>query len=94
MCHSMDTNRLIILAMILTFIGGMALAIAEESSVIGKVEQTDAGLVLISMEGSYLITGGNLSTLIGKTIKAIGTISKSKRCQSIAVLSAEEVVHL
>ncbi|MGD9212786.1 MAG: hypothetical protein PVI90_18525, partial [Desulfobacteraceae bacterium] len=72
----MDTNRLIILAMVLAFITNMGLAIGEESSVIGMVEKTDAGLVLTGIEDSYLITSGNLSKMIGKTIKAIGTISK------------------
>ena len=90
----MDTNRIIVLAMALAFITSMGIAIGEESSVIGMVERTEEGLVLTTVEGSYLITGGNLTTMIGKTIKAIGTISKINEHKTIAVVSAEEVVRL
>lgn len=90
----MNINRMIVLAMIMAFITSMGIAIAQESSVIGMVEKTDAGLVLKGVDASYRITGGNLSTMIGKTIKAIGTISKHQRSNSIAVVSAEELVHL
>jgi len=83
---------MIYLALTAAFAIGMGLAVAEEKSVVGVVEQTRTGLMLITKQGEYLISSGNLARMLGKTIKAVGVITEENKIKKISILSAEEVV--
>jgi hypothetical protein len=65
-------------------------AIAGESSVTGTVEKTDAGIVIAGDDGAtYNVAGADLSKLVGKTIKATGTLEEGPAGKILTVVSVE-----
>ena len=62
----------IILAIGFVFSAGIALA---EENVTGTVQKTEAGIILQAVDGTYIIVGQDLSEMVGKKIKATGTVS-------------------
>lgn len=93
MIYKNNINKAIYLAIAVAFILSMAFAISEEVSVVGVVEQTKVGFVLTAADGSYAIIGGNLSNMIGKIIKATGTITQYAKGKAITLMSAEELAN-
>jgi hypothetical protein len=78
----------LLMAIGLVFTSGIALA---EDNVTGTVLKTEAGLVLEAVDGTYLIVGQDLSDMVGKKIKATGTISEGKAGKTIEVMAVEEI---
>ncbi len=70
---------------------GAGLAFAGESSVMGTVEQTDDGLVIQADDGTYIVAGQDLSGMVGKKVKATGTVSEGDKGKTLTVLSIEEI---
>jgi hypothetical protein len=69
-----------------------SMAIAGEESITGVVEQTDQGIVISADDGaSYLVQGQNLSAMVGKTLKATGTLSEGENGKVITVTHIEEI---
>jgi hypothetical protein len=87
----MKLNKIVCLALVIAFVAGIGLAIAAEDSIMGTVMKTDAGLVLKTAEGNLIISGEDLSDMVGKTVKATGTITEGVKGKTITVISAEEV---
>ena len=59
--------------------------------VTGKVENTDAGIVIATNMFDYHVTGQDLTSMIGKTVRAKGTVQESDGKYSISVESVQEV---
>ena len=87
----MKLNKIICLALVIAFVAGISLTFAAEDSVTGTVMETAAGLVLKTADGNLIIAGEDLSDMVGKTVKATGTISEGAKGKIITVISAEEV---
>ena len=74
--------------LMLLFMAGAATA---EDEVVGMVAQTDSGVVLVVGEEKMMVSGADLADLMGKKVKAKGTISKSDKGTVIEVVEVEEV---
>ena len=59
----------------------------------GTVEQTDNGVVITSEGegGQYLVAGQDLSAMLGKKVKASGTVTEAEGRKTITVTSVTEV---
>ncbi len=66
--------------------------VASDNSVTGKVEQTDQGIIISADNGdTYIVMGKDLSEMVGKTVKATGTLAESKSGKTLTVISVEPV---
>lgn len=66
--------------------------IAGEGSVIGIVEKTDSGIVLSAADGAtYNVMGVDLSDMVGKVVKATGTLGEGPSGKTLTVASVEPV---
>lgn len=82
------------IAAMMLVIGFLAtsLAIAGEESITGVVGQTEQGIVISADDGvSYLVQGQDLSAMVGKTLKATGTLSEGETGKVITVTQIEEI---
>ena len=63
------------------------------NEITGTVEQTDQGVVITSEGegGQYLVAGQDLSAMVGKKVKASGTVTEAEGRKTITVTSATEV---
>ncbi len=50
---------------------------AETSEVSGVLEQSEAGIMLVSDSGKYLVIGQDLTDMVGKTVTIKGAVEKS-----------------
>lgn len=67
-------------------------AIAGDQSVTGTVEKTDQGIVIAADDGAtYIVMGKDLSEMVGKTVKATGTLAEGKSGKTLTVISVEPV---
>lgn len=67
-------------------------AIAGDQSVTGKVEKTDQGIVIAADDGAtYIVMGKDLSEMVGKTVKATGTLEEGASGKTLTVISVEPV---
>ncbi len=64
---------------------------SSEISLTGAVEKTDAGMIIKVADTNYMVSGQDLATLVGKTVKVTGTLSEGKDGKTINVLSYEEI---
>ena len=61
---------------------------SEERTITGVVERTDDGIAILSSGGhKYMITGKDLSGLVGKKVAVTGELSKTGGKDTIAVTS-------
>ena len=68
------------------------LAVAADETIQGTIEKNEQGIVLNADNGeTYIITGQDLSSMVGKTVKATGTLEEGKSGKTIKVSSVEEV---
>lgn len=89
----MKRNWMKIIAIMLV-VGFMAatMAVAAEQTITGTVEKTDQGIVISAQDGdNYLVKGKDLTDMVGKTVKAIGTMAEGDSGKTITVMSVEEV---
>lgn len=67
-------------------------AIAGDNSITGTVEKTEKGIVISADNGDqYIVMGKDLSTMVGKTVKATGTLAEGKSGKILTVISVEPV---
>lgn len=67
-------------------------AIAGDNSITGMVEKTDQGIVISADDGdTYIVMGKDLSEMVGKTVKATGTLAEGKSGKTLTVISVEPV---
>ncbi len=76
----------------LVFASSVTLAadVKDVKSIIGTIKKSDMGLVIEAKEGVYIVTGKDLSDLLGKKVKATGKITEDDKGKTFAVYSAEE----
>ena len=82
-----------IVAMLLMF-GFLAtpLAFAKDASIKGTVQQSDQGVVIAADDGNtYLIMGEDISSMVGKTVKATGNLIESDAGKQFTVYEVEEM---
>ena len=86
-------KTLVLLAVLISFVAsvGMAAAGAEKITLKGTVEQSDNGLIIKSEDGKYMLSGEDLSNMVGKTVEVTGTVSESDAGKTINVMSVKEV---
>ena len=67
-------------------------AFAGDQSVTGTVQQSEKGIVIAADNGdTYLVMGQDLSEMVGKTVKAIGTLEEGDAGKTLTITSVEEV---
>ena len=65
-------------------------AIAGEASITGTVQKTDKGIVIAADDGgTYNVMGADLTEMIGKAVKATGTLADSANGKVLTVMSVE-----
>ena len=65
--------------------------VAASESIIGTVEETDAGYVIMAESEDYLVFGFDLSGMVGMWVKATGTVSEGENGKEIHATSIEEM---
>ena len=66
--------------------------IAGENSITGTVEKTDQGIVISADDGdTYIVMGKDLTEMVGKTVKATGTLAESQTGKTLTIISVEPV---
>ena len=79
---------------VVTIIGLLSVAgvMAAEETLTGVVEQGDQGIVLTADDGeTYMVQGQDLSGMVGKSVKATGTLAEGMSGKTITVTSVEEI---
>ena len=79
---------------IVTIIGLLTVAgaMAAEETLTGTIEQSDQGIVLSADDGeTYMVQGQDLSDMVGKSVKATGTLAEGTSGKTITVSSVEEI---
>ncbi len=67
-------------------------AMAAEETITGLVESGDQGIVLSGDDGeTYMVKGKDLSGMVGKSVKATGTLSEGESGKTITITSVEEI---
>ncbi|MCB2147825.1 MAG: hypothetical protein KQI81_15205 [Deltaproteobacteria bacterium] len=87
------TALLVIIGLVVVT-GVMAAEKATQQTIQGKVEQGNKGTAVIKTDDgqTFKILGQNMATMIGKTVKITGTLSKEgNAARSIIVTHFEEV---
>lgn len=82
------------LLVVVAIIGLLAVgsAMAAEETISGTIEQGDQGIVISADDGqTYMVQGQDLSSMVGKTVKATGTLEEGKSGMTINVTKVEEV---
>lgn len=66
-------------------------AMVAEESVVGEVVNSSSGYAIATEGGYYMVDGYDVSGLIGKTVKATGSVSEEGGGKTIHVTSVEEI---
>lgn len=82
--------RIASIVLAICFVTSMA-AIAGGQGVTGKVEKTSSGIVIQSGADTYMVMGKDLSPMVGKTVKATGTITEGAQGKTLKVTKVEEI---
>jgi hypothetical protein len=62
-----------------------------QQEITGTVEKTDAGLIIKAGEADYLVAGQDLSAMLGKRVKATGTVAEAQGQKTLTVTSCTEM---
>jgi hypothetical protein len=74
---------------LLSVSGAMA---ADEQTVSGTIEKGEAGIVITADDGmTYAVQGKDLSAMVGKSVKATGTLAESESGKTITVVKVVEI---
>ena len=60
---------------------------AENKEIVGTVAQTDDGLIIVADSGNSMISGQDLSPIVGKNVKVTGTVKESVGTKIIEITS-------
>jgi len=84
----------VISLMLVLFLAAPAIAkvAGVEGTITGAVVESSEGLIIVAEDADYLVSGADLSSLIGKTVKATGLISEDAYGKTIHVTSVFPVV--
>ena len=85
--------KVVLCTVLLTFLAGSAIALVDLGSdtLIGTVDQTSDGVVITADSVQCLVSGYDLSDMVGKTVTVTGTISTDAGPRTIEVTSVEVV---
>ena len=85
--------KVVLCAVLLTFVAAIGMGIASEASqsITGEIQKTDAGLVLVAEDGQYNLSGEDLSAMVGKQVKVTGMVTEAEGGKTIDVTSFEEI---
>lgn len=83
--------KLILLALVVSFIASVAIAGDDMATITGTVAETDAGLVIKTDDGDFAVAGADLAALVGKKIEAIGKVSEGDAGKVFNIVSLKEV---
>ncbi len=64
---------------------------AQQVEIAGTVEQTADGVIIRSVNESYMVTGQDLSNMIGKDVRVMGTLGESAGRPTIKVESVSVI---
>lgn len=84
------TILVVALVLVIGFVFTAGVALAEEN-ITGTVKKTETGLILQAVDGTYIIVGQDLSDMVGKKIKATGTVSEGEKGKTLTVMTVEEI---
>ena len=86
-------KTIVLLAVLISFVAsvGIAGAGADKITLQGTVEKGDTGLIIQAEDGTYMLSGADLSKMVGKTVEVTGTLSESDAGKTINVMSVKEV---
>lgn len=96
----MTFNRKLIIMIIFAFaivLMGSTIVVSQEDggkiAITGTVDQTDAGFVIMGDDGEdYYVVGKDLSTMVGKDVEAIGTVTENEEgVKTLHLLTVKEV---
>jgi hypothetical protein len=90
----MRTNKKIIVLMICAFclcFAATSFAMVPEESIVGEIVSSNAGYAIVTDGGWYLVEGYDVSGLLGKTVKATGSVSEQGGVKTITVTALEEI---
>jgi TRAP-type uncharacterized transport system substrate-binding protein len=69
------------------------IALAAESTFTGMIDESDEGIYILSANDGeeYVLIGGELASMVGKTVKVTGTLVENSEFKTITLMSIEEV---
>ena len=88
--------RLLVFAVLISFVAAAGVTAGDKGAtgtITGSVNQTDKGWVIAADDGDYLVAGKDISALMGKKIKATGTVSEDKDGVKILNVTLIEAVN-
>lgn len=81
----------LVMGVILVCFAVTALAMVAEESVTGTVVNSSSGYAIANDSGWFLVADYDVSGLLGKAVKATGSIAEEDGVRTISVTSVEEV---
>lgn len=86
-------GKAVVMAMVFAFMASVG-SVSAEDSITGTIHQSDSGEVRIKAEdgADYIVMGADITEMVGKTVKATGTLSEEGNVKIIEVMSMEEVI--
>lgn len=87
---------MIICALALALVGSTIVVAQQEGvekiAITGTVEQTDTGFVIMGDDGEdYLVSGKDLSAMVGKDVEAIGTVTEEEGVKTLRLITVKEL---
>lgn len=65
---------------------------AAEETISGTVQTSDDGVIISTVDGQkYMVEGQDLSDMVGKNVKATGTLMEGDNGKTIMVTNVEEI---
>ncbi|MEJ2363692.1 MAG: hypothetical protein P8075_01185 [Deltaproteobacteria bacterium] len=96
----MSFSRKLILMIIVAFamvLMGSTIVVSQDDggkiAITGTVDQADTGFVIMGDDGEdYYVVGKDLSTLIGKDVEAVGTVTQNEEgVKTLHLITVKEV---
>ena len=96
----MTFSRKLILMIIVAFamvLMGSTIVVSQDDggkiAITGTVDQSDTGFVIMGDDGEdYYVVGKDLSTMIGKDVEAVGTVTQNEEgVKTLRVITVKEV---
>ncbi len=84
-------TKLILLAFVISFVAGVAMAGGDMTTLTGTIAKTDAGLVIQTADGDFAVAGADLVALVGKKVEALGKVTKGDAGQIFNIVSVKEI---
>jgi hypothetical protein len=84
--------KLVALLLVIGLMGASLAVAADEKAITGTVQQTDKGFVISADAGEvYDVQGQDVSAMVGKQVKAIGTLKEGSDGKTLNVTKIEVI---